>query len=258
MKSGALVVVGTGILPIGHCSAEANRAIAGADVVFAQAGDDFALHWLRGVNPNTVSLASLYSRASDRAIAYEAMVDAIMAEVRRGRRVCAVFYGHPGVFVTPSSRALTLARSEGFEAWMLPAISAEDCLFADLELDPAVNGCQTFEARDFLLNQRIFDPSAELILWQIAVVGGDQSGGSVWGREGIKDLSEVLMETYPPDHLVVLYRAATLPTLPPTIERLPLRALAEGDIDQASTLYVPPLGPPRKRERNAHRTLAAA
>jgi uncharacterized protein YabN with tetrapyrrole methylase and pyrophosphatase domain len=251
-------VVGTGILPIGHCSAEAKRAIAGADVVFAQAGDDFALHWLRDINGNTISLAPLYHGAPDRTIAYEAMVDAIMAEVRKGLRVCAVFYGHPGVFVTPSSRALTVARGEGFDAWMLPAISAEDCLFADLELDPAVNGCQSFEARDFVLNVRIFDPTAELILWQIAVVGGDPTGRSTCNAEGVQALSEVLMETYPPDHSVVLYRAATLPTLPPTIERLPLRVLADGDIDHASTLYVPPLGVPRKRERLNRRTLVAA
>src|SRR2546429_6584747 len=43
------------------------------------------------------------------------------------------------------------AREEGFEAEMLPAVSAEDCLFADLGVDPGDEGCQSFEATSFLL-----------------------------------------------------------------------------------------------------------
>jgi hypothetical protein len=35
---------------------------------------------------------------------------------------------------------------------MLPAISAEDCLFADLGVDPADHGCPSYEATDFLVH----------------------------------------------------------------------------------------------------------
>jgi hypothetical protein len=34
---------------------------------------------------------------------------------------------------------------------MLPAVSAEDCLFADLGVDPGAAGCQSHEAADFLI-----------------------------------------------------------------------------------------------------------
>jgi hypothetical protein len=37
---------------------------------------------------------------------------------------------------------------------MLPGISAEDCLFADLGIDPGIYGCQSYEATDFLANGR--------------------------------------------------------------------------------------------------------
>ena len=48
---------------------------------------------------------------------------------------------------------------------MLPGISSEDCLFADLGVDPGVSGCQSYEATDFLMNAPIIDSSTQLILW---------------------------------------------------------------------------------------------
>lgn len=54
---------------------------------------------------------------------------------------------------------------------MLPSISSEDCLFADLSVDPAVGGCQSYEATDFMLNGLIIGPSSQLVLWQIGVLG---------------------------------------------------------------------------------------
>ena len=54
---------------------------------------------------------------------------------------------------------------------MLPGISAEDCLFADLGVDPAEAGCQSYEATRFLERRPAIEPRAALILWQIGVVG---------------------------------------------------------------------------------------
>ena len=45
------------------------------------------------------------------------------SRIRAGFRVCAVFYGHPGVFVYPSHEAIRRARAEGFAARMLPALT---------------------------------------------------------------------------------------------------------------------------------------
>lgn len=65
----------------------------------------------------------------------------MLQEVRLGKKVVGVFYGHPGVFVSPSHRAISIARFEGYEAKMLPAVSAEDSLYADLGIDPSRPGC---------------------------------------------------------------------------------------------------------------------
>ena len=68
---------------------------------------------------------------------YARIVGDILDAVRGGASVCAAFYGHPGIFVTPSHDAVRRARAEGYPARMLPAVSAVDCLFADLGVDPA-------------------------------------------------------------------------------------------------------------------------
>src|SRR3546814_8782204 len=78
------------------------------------------------------------------------MVAAMLAEVRAGRRVCGAFYGHPGVFARVPHKAIAQARAEGFEAHMEAGVSAEDCLYADLGIDPGEVGCQHYEASQFM------------------------------------------------------------------------------------------------------------
>jgi hypothetical protein len=91
--------------------------------------------------------------------------------VRKGENVVSIFYGHPGVFVSPSHRTIALASEEGHSAKMLPGISAEDCLYADLAVDPSSAGCVTYEATDLLLSNRSLIPSSHLVLYQVGVIG---------------------------------------------------------------------------------------
>ena len=95
----------------------------------------------------------------------------MLREVRAGLDVVGVFYGHPGVFVAPSHRALAIAKEEGYKARMLPGISAEDCLYADLGIDPANPGCLIYEASDFLITERPVNINSHLILFQVGCVG---------------------------------------------------------------------------------------
>ena len=257
MKAGSLVVVGPGIGLAGHCSAEARDEITTADVVLSVPGDPIVQAWIEGLNPNTVSLQHHYQSAPDRPAAYAAMVEDIMAAVRSGARVCAVFYGHPGVFVTPSHAAIRQARAEGYEAHMAPAISAEDCLFADLGVDPGEHGCQSYEARNFLLFERNIDPFAILILWQIAVVGDSAfSAGPAPNPSAIDDLVGVLARHYPLEHEVTIYEAATLPVERPRCDRMRLADVASASLSQASTLFLPPLSGASPSRRAAHDNLS--
>ena len=195
---------------------------------------------LESLNGRARSLTSLYRPGVPRRRIYEEMVEEILGAVRGGSRVCAVFYGHPGVYVEPSHEAVRRAREEGFAARMLPAVSAEDCLVADLGVDPGEHGWQSWEATGFLLHGVRPDPTAGLVLWQV-----DGIGKLDWNLEpdprGLQALAEALGELYPPEHELVFYRASLYAIIPGEAVRMPLRDLAGLESSPAPTLYVPPL-----------------
>lgn len=240
MKTGSLTVVGTGIQLVGHLTLAAKASIEQADKVLFAVADPVTAKWLQTLNPTAEALP-YNTNNQRRRETYREMVDRILAEVRQGLNVCAVFYGHPGVFAYPTHEAIKQARHEGFRAQMLPGISAEDCLFADLGIDPGRNGCQSFEATDFLLRRRKFDPTSALILWQIAMTGNLGFEREKSQMRGLKVLSEVLETHYSSDHEVIVYEAAVYyPVCEPIIQRMPLFKLPETKVTLVSTLYVPP------------------
>ncbi|MEP6812991.1 MAG: SAM-dependent methyltransferase [Actinomycetota bacterium] len=237
---GTLTVVGTGIAVGVHLTPEARTAIEDADEFFHIASDRVGTGWLESLHPRPQGLHGLYEPGVPRHEIYAQMVETILAPVRAGRRVCAAFYGHPGIYVVPSHEAVRKARDEGFDARMLPAVSAEDCLFADLGVDPATSGCASYEATDFLLRRRPVDPTVTLLLWQISVVGNLAAATEV-SRDGLVVLVGYLGEHYPPEHVVTVYEASPYPIAGPVIEPVALAALPDADLTPLSTLYVPPL-----------------
>lgn len=242
MKKGSLFVVGTGYIAAGHVTAESEALIKCAEKCLYLVADPAAGAWIQDLNPTAESMRDAYAPGKPRRESYAEIVERMLAPVRQGLDVCAAFYGHPGVFAFPPHQAIRQARAEGFEARMLPGVSAEDCLFADLGLDPAVHGCQSFEATDFLIRRRRFDPSSNLILWQVGAIGvATYEKEDLWSREGLRVLAEALLQHYPADHETVVYEAAVYPVCDPLILRVPLGKLAEARVSVISTLYVPPL-----------------
>jgi precorrin-6B methylase 1 len=240
MKPGSLTVVGTGIQFAGQITLEARAHIKQAEKVLFLVTDPITADWIRDVNPTAESLYPYYQQGKARINSYVEMVERILCEVRKGLRVCAVFYGHPGIFVYPSHEAITQARLEGFSAKMLPGISSEDCLFADLGIDPARTGCQSFEATDFLIHKRKFDTGCSMILWQIGCIGDLTFNLGPYDSRGLHVLTEYLCQYYDAAHPAIIYEAAEYPIFDPTIEHVLLAKLAEAQISPLSTLYIPP------------------
>jgi Tetrapyrrole (Corrin/Porphyrin) Methylases len=195
--------------------------------------------WLSTLRPDAVSLHSLYGDGKERSETYREMVDAMLAPVREGYDVCAAFYGHAGVFVSPSHEAIRQARAAGYDATMLPAISAEDSLFADLGIDPGRTGCQSYEATNFLLTHRPVDPAAVLILWQVGVLG-EWGYGRRTDQRRLGLLVDRLVNSYSAEHEATLYEASPYPVGEALVVRTPLGQLAEAVVTAATTLVVPP------------------
>jgi hypothetical protein len=197
---------------------------------------------IRQLNPSGAeSLAGFYVDGKPRTITYQEMVERIVACVRSGKLTCVAAYGHPGVFAYPAHEAIRRARAEGYAARMLPGISAEDCLFADLGVDPATSGCQSFEATEFLINGRTVDPTCSVILWQIGVVGdwSFRSSGS-YDQSALPMLKERLCRFYHPEHVAYLYEAAVHWGCEPVIKPVTIGSLPQAAPSALATLYIPP------------------
>lgn len=239
---GELFIVGTGLRIEGQVTQETLEAIRSADKLFHLIQDILTHRWLAEINPTAESLYDCYTAGRPRRESYAEMVERILRPVRQGLRVCAAFYGHPGVFVMPAHEAIRRARDEGHYAEMLPGISGEDCLFADLGIDPGIGGCQSFGATDFLVRRRRFDPSSHLLLWQVGSIGViDFRDEVLWNRSGLGVLARNLAATYGDGHQVVVYEADPYPTGDFERHACALAQLERAPVTLASILYVPPL-----------------
>jgi len=238
-KPGTLTVVGTGIKFLSHVTLETPAFIEQADRVLHAVPDVATRKWIQGLNSSAEEFC-YYLPDQPRKATYEKWIERIIECVAAGEKVCVIFYGHPGVFAYSSHEAIRRAREFGFEAQMLPGISASDTLFADIGLDPAVSGMQSYEATDFLIRPRAIDTSTGLLIWQGGVVGelGYKHPDGARARRQV--LADTLVSHYGPDHEVVLYVGATLSMFDPVIKRVRLSELADTDIETVTTIYIPP------------------
>ena len=242
--NGTLIVVGTGMTAISQLTREAEYCLSVAERVFYLVIDPHTEAFIRHLNPSAQCLTPHYEYGTGkpRLRAYQDMVEAILHPVRHGSTVCAAFYGHPGVFVYPSHEAIVQARREGHYAKMLPGISSEDMLIADLGVDPALPGLQTYEATGFVLLKPCIDTRIPLILWQVGVVGALTAEPRA-APQHLAALLDALLVSYPPDHEVIVYQASGYDNVAPVLAVTALAHLPEHDLNALSTLYVPPLVP---------------
>lgn len=222
---------------------EATRAVASADRVMSVVTDAPAFEMLRSYNPKTEDLTRLYALGKQRLETYHEMVEHVLAALREGLNVCFALYGHPLVFAYPSRVAAERAREEGFEVKVLPGISAEDCVFSELEIDPAAYGCQTYLADQLLEDARTWDAHSVLLIWQMSIIGESrcmQSGD----RSDYQTLVTKLIERYGETHPAILYEAVLLPFLKSDIRRVTLKELMDLSLRACCTVVIPPLENP--------------
>ena len=172
--SGSLACVGVGMTLGAHISPICKNHIEQADKVFLLMSNEFVEAWIASLNNNTESLQKYYQEGKSRHQTYKEMVEILVNEAKRGIKVVAAFYGHPGVFACVAHKAIAKLHKLGINAIMEAGISAEDCLYADLGIDPGKTGCIHYEASQFMFYKRKIDTAAHLILWQIGLAG-DQS-----------------------------------------------------------------------------------
>jgi precorrin-6B methylase 1 len=237
---GSITCVGLGMTLGSHLTPIARSYIEQADVVFAGVSNAIVEQWLQRMHKDVRSLQPNYREGKPRSKTYLEWVDLMMTEVRAGKRVCGVFYGHPGVFAWSPHKVIEVARSEGYDAEMEPGISAEDCLYADLGIDPGSHGCQHFEVNQLVFFKRRLDPTAYLVLWQVAMIANESISKADASGPYRQLLVDRLSRDYPLDHEIIVYRAATLPIEKPRIRKATLRDIATIAMTAEETVVVPP------------------
>jgi uncharacterized protein YabN with tetrapyrrole methylase and pyrophosphatase domain len=194
-KKGSLTIVGTGIRT-SQLTTEARSHLMAAEKVLYCVADAATERLILKLNQTAESLYDKYGEGKQRRETYNEMTETTLEYVRKGLDVCVAYYGHPGFFVNPSHRAIKIARAEGFEAKMLPAVSSVDCLISDLGIDLA-SGCQIFEATDLMLRQRLVDPHSHVIILQVSALGDLRYSFKGYDYRHLPSLGEYLARIYP-------------------------------------------------------------
>ena len=242
-QDGELVVLGSGLSVIDF-TADVQLHVESADYVFYCLYDCLAETNLLALRPDALDLFIFYQNEVPRDITYLQMAEAMLFPVRKGLKVVSLFYGHPGLFATPTHRAVKIARQEGYKAVMRPGISALDYLIADVGFDPSLPGLLSYEASDMLLRSRVIDTSLHVVLWQVGVVGDFDFDSSGYKNDGFGLLVDELVRVYGEDWQVVHYIAPTYQGVEATIERFRIGDLKDNNVRSRimpiSTFYIEP------------------
>ena len=113
---GSLVVIGSGIKSVGQFTLEAVSHIKCADKILFCVADPATEVFIKDMRPDAMDLYVFYADDKKRYDTYVQMAESCLFYARKGLNVVAIFYGHPGVFVMPSHRAIKIALKQG----MLP------------------------------------------------------------------------------------------------------------------------------------------
>lgn len=252
--AGQLTIIGSGIETMGFSVGD-EALLKAADKVFYCVADPATTVWLKHLRPDAFDLYVLYDDNKARYYTYMQMSEAMLHPVRQGENVVAVFYGHPGIFVLSTHRAIAIARREGYPAVMRAGICALDCLCADLGIDPCHPGLQTHEATDMLVRDRAPDTSLHVVLWQVGLIGEMGFRREGYLNENFSILVQYLQQHYGEDYPITHYIASRYPGVAPVIEHFPLNTLHDPQVQVRftgiSTFYIAP-----KESRPSNRDMA--
>jgi len=239
-----IYIVGLGILNVDHVTRETEGVLRRChEVLYVDTGVATKA-FLEGLCPRITDLyQTSYAEDSPRLDAYHHMAARVVDAAMAHPPVAFAMHGHPIVGVYAPFLIRDMARMLDLKVQVLPGISAMDCLFAELMVDPCVSGMQMYEATDLLLRRRTLHPDVPALIWQIGNVETRLHTSRVSKPERFERFRAFLMRFYPPAHPVTAYYAAPHPLMPSTVLSFPLSEMCVDAyrLHAGFTLYVPPV-----------------
>ncbi|MBW1881018.1 MAG: hypothetical protein JRI25_07210 [Deltaproteobacteria bacterium] len=239
-----ITIIGLGILGIQQVTRETERALDRSnEVLFVDTGIATRAFLEQHCPRITDLYAESYRVRGARLNAYHHMAARTVDAALDHGPVAFAMTGHPLVYAYAPPLIIDMARLLGLTVQVLPGISALDCLFAELVLDPCTHGLQMYEATDLLLRRRPLQPDVPTLIWQVGNLETRLHTDRMSQPERFERFREHLLRFYPPQHLVTAYFAAPIPLMPSTVLRFPLLEITDhaATLHPGVTLYLPPV-----------------
>ena len=236
-----LYLVGLGIRGAAQVTLETEAVLRRCTRVYYIHDDPAVAAYLRDVCPRVFNAARYYTEGRSFRRTYEAIIAAVTRSAVRWPPVAIAVYGHPLVYVVLANWLLK-EPPPGLRVKALPAVSALDCLFTDLNLNPADAGLQMYDANQLLLKRRPLQPDVPCLIWQPRIVESTYYTRA-WSRpQRFRRLRDYLLGFYPKDHhVVVALSATTTRHTAPRLKRIALGRLEQAHraLDLGATLFIP-------------------
>lgn len=238
-----IYIVGLGIVNVRQVTREVEEALRRSREILYVAEIFGLAEYLHQLCPHVTDLRKIaYREGEDRMNAYNTMTAKVIEAALEHPPVTFALYGHPLVFAFPPFQILRVAPLLGLRVKIFPGISAMDCLFVDLKLDPA-EGLQMYEATDILLRQRPLQPDVPCFIWQVGAVESRLYSEASSKPERFSRIKNYLLQYYPPEHKVVAVYSSTFPLAPSRLTPFAIRDIEVQcqDLHPGITLYIPPV-----------------
>lgn len=240
-----IYVVGIGIKWIEHITLEVDRVLGSCNEILYIERAPGIEEYFRKKCERTTNLTDLYAENSDRSKTYHEMAARVIEAALERSPVVFALYGHPTIYAFPPFLVREMANPLGLNVKILPGISALDCLFCDLAVDPSVNGIQMFEATDLLLRKHPINTTAATVIWQIGSLETALFSSARSAAHRFVRFKQYLLGFFPKDHPMYAVYSQPHPMLKSQIHRFEIDRIEEFSsiLHSAVTLYIPPISP---------------
>jgi precorrin-3B methylase len=240
-----IYIVGLGIVGTRQITKEVDYILKKSDHVFLLFTQNTMHDYITNeIGTEVTDLHEEYEEGSDRFDTYRRMADRVLNNAKNtNKSITHAPYGHPSIFVSPTRLIQEEGPKHGLRVKVVPGISAIDCIFAEIGLDPGTNGVQMYEASDFLLRKFEPNPYVPLFLWQIGAIETGLYSMKKSKPERFSRIRQYLESFYPKSHILYLLRTATYPFTNSEQHGFQLKNFEKQHykIDPVHTLYIPPV-----------------
>lgn len=238
-------IIGLGVSSVHQITREAEQAIRASNEVLYLDTGVATRRYLEARCARVTSLhESSYREGGHRLNAYYHMAAAVVEAALAHPPVTFAIHGHPLVAVYPSFLVSDLAQVVGLSVRITPGVSAMDSVFAELQIDPCIDGIQMYEATDLMLRRRPLQPDVPALIWQIGNLESRLHTMRVSRPRRFERFVDYLGQYYPVEHPLIAVYTSPHPLMRAQVLRFPLHELPRqaAHIHTGFSLYIPARG----------------